>query len=661
MNYNKFTASGLEKMLLACKKQRLLSGQIKYCIMFLFMLVILFGTSCKKAFLDVVPDNVATIDNAFASKIEAEKYLFTCYSYLPHQGNFGFNPGLMAGDEFWAAYPVNSFYNQIWEIGRGNQNTVDPYCNYMEGNLGGTPNFKAIRDCNVFLENISDISKVRDLDPDTRTRWIGEVQFLKAFYHFIMFRAYGPIPVIDKNLPISASIEQMQVKRQSVDSVVNYISNLLDVAATHLPLTITNQVSELGRITSPIALSLKARLLTTAASPLFNGNPDYNSFKNKDGGALFNSTPSLTKWQRAANACKAAIDLCNKASIKLYVFPVQANHLSDTTMTQMSIRNATSEPWNSELIWGLTVNDNIDVAMQRSAAGRFDPANASNLGGTIQTGPTLKMAKLFYTQNGVPINEDKTLDFSNITKLRTGTHVERFNLIENYETARLNFDREPRYYADLGFDGCVWYMANSPSLSDENTWTLQSRQGQYGATAPPPLPGLFAKKLLNWHFEWSSTTFQSYPWPEMRLADLYLLYAEALNEAQGPVADVYTYVNIVRARAGLRSVQTSWTNFSNNPSKYTTKEGMRSIIQQERSIELCFEGQRYWDLLRWKTAATELNGNITGWDTKQSDPNLYYREITLFSQQFRIPRDYLWPIKDQDLLVNSNLVQNPNW
>ncbi|MNV94575.1 SusD family protein [compost metagenome] len=88
---------------------------------------------------------------------------------------------------------------------------------------------------------------------------------------------------------------------------------------------------------------------------------------------------------------------------------------------------------------------------------------------------------------------------------------------------------------------------------------------------------------------------------------------------------------------------------------------MRSIIQQERSIELCFEGQRYWDLLRWKTAATELNGNITGWDITQSNPSLYYREITFFSQQFVIPRDYLWPIADQSLLVNPNLMQNPNW
>jgi hypothetical protein len=169
------------------------------------------------------------------------------------------------------------------------------------------------------------------------------------------------------------------------------------------------------------------------------------------------------------------------------------------------------------------------------------------------------------------------------------------------------------------------------------------------------------KKALNWHYEWATVTYINYPWPEMRLSDLYLLYSEALNEAQGPVADVYTYVNRIRARAGLPTVQDSWTNFSINPTRYTTKDGMRSIIQRERSLELCFEGHRFWDLLRWKTAGIELNGNVTGWTISENSPGLYYRERLIFSRHFVIPRDYLWPIKESDLLVNQNLVQNPNW
>lgn len=642
------------------------TGLLKYTVC--LFLVVLSTASCKKAFLDVVPDNVATIANAFTSKTEAEKYLVTCYSYLPIDVDPTFNVGITAGDEVWIEdNAINMRVTNVVQLPRGGQNTSSPIANCMNGTRDANANYKAIRDCNVFIENVSDLSKIPDLDIDTRLRWIAEVKFLKAYYHFIMFRAYGPIPVIDKNLPIDAPLDQVHVKRQPVDSVVNYIAQLLDSAAVNLPATINNMASELGRITKPIALSLKAKLLVTAASPLFNGNSDYGSFKDRDGVPLFNSTYSVAKWQRAADACKAAIDLCTAQGISLYTFPQQTYHLSDTTMTQMSIRNAMSEPWNNELIWGLTTNNmgGYNYFFQRMGAAPFDRAFVVKGGityGAAAMGPTIKCAKMFYTKNGVPIDEDKTLDFSNISALRVVNHTERFNLKEGETSARLNFDREPRFYADLGFDRCIWYMANSPSKTDENTFYLFSRAGEFGQNSIVPICGYFMKKIVNWHMDWNTNTFPLYAYPEIRLADLYLLYAEALNEANAtPTADVYNYINLIRTRAGLPTVQYSWDNFSTNSSKYKTQSGMRSIIQRERAIELCFEGQRYWDLLRWKTAAQELSGNITGWDRTGKTADLYYRELTYFSRHFVAPRDYLFPIQDNDLLNNPNLMQNPNW
>lgn len=630
------------------------------------LIIVLPISSCKKSFLDVVPDNVSTIANAFVSKTEAEKYLFTCYSYLPTETDPTYNVGLTASDEVWVEDPAGHIRpTNVLQLPRNFQNSSDPIANYMDGTRDAVANYKAIRDCNVFLENVSDLTKVRDLDADTRERWIAEAQFLKAFYHFQLFRAYGPIPIIDKNLAIDASIDQIRVKRRPVDEVVNYIAGLYDLAAAKLPITIRNEGSELGRVTKGAALSMKAKLLVTAASPLFNGNPDYNSFKNKDGEQLFNPTYSAQKWQLASDACKAAIDFCESQNIALYTFPTPTNKLSDTTMTQMSIRNAMSEKWNEELIWGLTADNNINTNsfFQSMCAGQYDfnNADAAKSANRPLLGPTIKMAKLFYTKNGVPINEDKTLDFSNIAQLRVGTHAERFNIKEGETTARLNFDREPRYYADLGFDRGVWYMANSPTKTDEDTWWMKSRGAEVGQSSPIPIAGFYMKKALNWHYEWATVTYINYPWPEMRLSDLYLLYAEALNEAQGPVPDVYTYINRIRARAGLPTVQDSWSNYSINPTKYTTKDGMRAIIQRERAVELCFEGHRFWDLLRWKTAGVELNSNVTGWSISENSPELYYRERSIYSRQFIVPRDYLWPIKESDLLVNQNLVQNPNW
>jgi hypothetical protein len=176
--------------------------------------------------------------------------------------------------------------------------------------------------------------------------------------------------------------------------------------------------------------------------------------------------------------------------------------------------------------------------------------------------------------------------------------------------------------------------------------------------------GLWCKKML--HFQnvasTTSTTYSTntYPWPIMRLADLYLLYAEAVNEATGPGPEAFRYIDSVRLRAGLNTVQTSWNNFSTNPAKYTSKEGLRSIIHRERYIELLFEGNRFFDMRRWKEAIAEMNGTITGWDRTQSAANGYYRPVVLGATVFR-QRDYLWPIREETLARNKGLLQNTGW
>lgn len=146
----------------------------------------------------------------------------------------------------------------------------------------------------------------------------------------------------------------------------------------------------------------------------------------------------------------------------------------------------------------------------------------------------------------------------------------------------------------------------------------------------------------------------------LRLGDLYLLYAEALNELNGPSEKVYEYLDLIRSKAGLKGVLESWSNFSNVPHKPTTQEGLREIIQRERAIDMAFEGERFWDLRRWKTAPLELNKPITGWDVDQELIEGFYRERILFNQTFRM-KDYFWPIHENDLLVNKNLVQAPGW
>lgn len=139
-----------------------------------------------------------------------------------------------------------------------------------------------------------------------------------------------------------------------------------------------------------------------------------------------------------------------------------------------------------------------------------------------------------------------------------------------------------------------------------------------------------------------------------------MLYAEALNELQGPNDESFIYLDLVRKRAGLAGVKESWTTYSRNPTKFNTQQGLREIIQQERNIEFCLEGQRFWDVRRWKTAIEVYNDVISGWDMDQARAEDYYREKTIFRQSFAL-KDYFWPIREYDLIVNKNLVQSPGW
>ncbi len=617
--------------------------------------------SCQD-YLDVVPDNVSTLDHAFELRNEAEKYLFTCYSYLPNDGYAENNIGMLAGDEVWVAYE-KGIYGLGVDIARGYQQVASPFMNAWDGHNYASPMFDAIRHCNTFLENVSNEGKVLDLTDSERGRWLGEAQFLKAYYHFYLLRMYGPIPIIKENLSVDASEGEVNVERMPVDDCVDYIVSLLDSAANRLPVRITDVTTEMGRLTRPIALAVKAQVLLTAASPLFNGNTDLSSLVNKEGQPLFNQTYDASKWEEARDAALAAIESAEFSGNSLYYFNDNTYSLTDTTVTQMSIRQAICERWNDEIVWGNT--QTITTKLQSDCMVPLETGQNHNyMRSTLS--PPLKMARLFYTKNGVPIEEDITLDFSDEAKIRKAIATERFNIAEGYETARLNFDREPRFYANLAFDGAVWYKYDSPSNTDEGTYTVEAKYGDYAGSSHQiyfNVTGYYIKKLVDWNMSVGSSgaSYKNYPWPEIRLADLYLMYAEAKNEADGPGPEIYEYLNRIRERAGLKTVQYSWTNYSQYPNKYITQDGLREIIHQERLIELAFEGKRFWDLRRWKEATQELNNPITGWNVYGTDNETYYQITTLYLQEFIAPRDYFWPISETELLKNPGLVQNIGW
>lgn len=624
---------------------------------YLIILLLFVTSSCNK-YLDIVPDNIATIEYAFRLRATTERYLFTCYSYLPQMGNRNTSPVLFTGDELW--WVRESYTSNPWHIARGNQNVNSPYLDFWNGTY---PLWRGIRECNIFLENIMDVKDVEDFE---KRRWAAEVKFLKAYYHFFLLRMYGPIPIMKDNIPISASEEEVRVSRQPADEVFNYVIQLIDEAAEDLPEVVDDENAELGRITLPIALGIKAKILVYAASPLFNGNPDYAAYSNKDGTKLFSQQFDKTKWDKAVVACKEAIDVCHNIGMKLFYFEENTlvKNLSDSMKTQLNTRNSFTERWNSEIIWAHTKNTARDL--QVNTMPKSIPAAALGNGAVEgHIAVPMRITDLFYSDNGVPITEDIEWPYTNRYDLRKAAKADRFNIKEGYTTAQYNFDREPRFYSTVGFDGGIWF--GQGNYDQENAYFLELKLGQSGGkrgNLNHTVTGYYPKKYIYYTNVLSTTantyTSTDYPWTMLRLSDLYLLYAEALNEAQGPVEEAFSYLDMIRSRAGLKGVKESWTNFSRNPNKFSTQAGLREIIQRERNIELCLEGQRFWDLRRWKTAIDVYNDVISGWDMDQAKPEDYYREKTIFRQSFSL-KDYFWPIREYDLIVNKNLVQSPGW
>jgi len=632
-------------------------------------------------YLDVVPDNIATINDAFVSRSMAEKYLFTCYSYMPSHADIN-SQAFLIGDEFWLMYPQNPsrFYNYPFEqIARGNQGVVDPCINYWDGYNDATRGkvkslFAALRDCNIFLDNINSVPGMQDSE---KKQWIAEVKFLKAYYHYWLLRMYGPIPLIRENLPVSSKLEDVLVSREPVDVCFAYVDSLLDAALPDLPMKLRDETTEMGRATKPIALAVKAKALVEAASPLFNGNTDYASFKRKtDGAQYFNQTYDPNKWVKAANACRAAVDTCMSAGFTLYQFvPSTGDIMSPETITQMSIRNAVAEnnySYNKEVVWANT--NSMSGWLQKQTTARVDPSKATNQGINCTMAPPLKIAEMFYTSKGIPIDEDQDWEasgkYAGRYNVQTATSADKYHILVGVQTATLNFDREIRFYANLAFDGGLWYGLGN--FDDNHQWDVRAKFGEVAGCGAwntyCSATGYFCKKLAyykNVILPGDGADYQivDYPWPAIRLADLYLLCSEALNEAYGPSPEAYQWIDLVRKRAGLEGVVDSYAKYAKASlkTKPATKNGFRDIIQRERLIELANEGQRYWDIRRWKKAKETWNNQpIQGWDVMQKNTETYYRVRTIFTQKFTT-KDYFWPIKEYDFSVNPHLDQNPGW
>ena len=641
----------------------------------LVLLIPLFLLLGCDSFLDIVPEeDMTTLNSVFETRDDALLWLPSCYTFLQNS-----TPCLSGNEAFLGADEVvtgDYQRNRGWiglNIGAGLQNALDPYGDIWSkryGSYGKRDYYAGINLCNVFIDKID---QVYNMEAYEKREWKAEIKALKAYMYFELVRHYGPIILVPENLDPNLDIHDMQVPRSHVDTCFNAIVRLCDEAAADLTSLDLKESSRRAYFSKESALALKAIALLYQASDLFNGNLDYINFVNKNGEPLFSSTKDKEKWKRAAEAAEEAIQVCLENGKHL----VNDQYASTTLQTYMLNIERSIQTWgflSDEallMIKGKGTEGGDDFFFYTLPDITIDPNHY--LTGTSMS-PSLKMVEMFYTVNGLPIDQDPSFGGGNIYAMTQETDPYYTDVVVMREDIPvLHTRREPRFYATIAADRCYWRLGkNIDNLYKVEAYrgeTFGLKEKRINSTAPQNLSGYWIKKWTSsdiplFNYVNNVKGMGDYPYPVIRIAELYLIAAEAWNEyLTTPDNRVYDNLNEIRKRAGIPTVQESWA-MARDKNKVNSQVGMREIIRQEWNIEFAFEGRRYWNLRRWKTAHLEMNENQYGWnvlgDTREKFYNNSRPVIVNSKNKFVAPRDYLYPIRSEEILI-SGCVQNPGW
>lgn len=517
--------------------------------------------------------------------------------------------------------------------------------------------YKYIRQANIFLQKAHPImttgTQGDQLLEDELTQMKANVRFMRAFYHYLLFEQYGPIILVKDK--IYNATEDQDVPRNTVDEVIEYIDSELTAVASELTQEpIFEDKDYRAWPTKGVALAVRAKLWLYAASPLLNGGyREALSVTNPDGTRLFPDYDA-GKWEKALAACKDFIDYAEAGRYELYKEYKDDN--GAVIDPDKSVYNL-FQKYTHEVIWATANNDwggmNGDAFDRRIA-----PRCEKN--GLGSTGVTQELVDAFYMKDGFPVSATAYLPQSTLYQEEGyGTYKDQNdNFSKKYTNVTVSnryLNREPRFYNTVFFNGRQWPVSCNQVLF-YNGGNSGVQEGQ--AT----LTGYMLFKRFNRSVSLTNPGVASQFRPSIifRLADFYLMYAEAANEVNPNDARVLKYLNLVRERAGLPDIETL------NPAIRGNQELQRAAIQRERQIELATEGQRYFDVRRWmiadKNGEGRQNGYVHGMNVRgESNDKEDFNRIVEASQIVFNRKMYLYPMPDSEMRKTKNLVQNPGW
>jgi hypothetical protein len=605
------------------------------CVAVIFLLSL---SSCKK-YLDQKPDNLLTEEQLWQTRANAESYLNNIYSLL-HNTDGGDYANMGASDESSISIATTDTRQMV----AGNWNATS----FIAYNWGSY--YAGIRQSFVFEENVDKVPAIQ-LSDSLKQQYKAECIFLRGWFFWKLLQQYGPFVKLTHR--VGQTEDATKYPRAPFDTCVAYINQLMDEAAAHLPAAWTVS-GNYGRVSKGAALAVKAQVALLAASPLWNGNPYFSNFKNNDGTSLAPASYDGSKWAVAAAAAKAVIDL---GAFKLFT---NQDEGQGSFNPFSSVRDVFLTPWNKEII----------MANNKWTYWGWIKCVSPGPGGYNMYNATQNVVDAFYMANGRTIDDplsgyvETGFAPSNDTSSWGGHFQGEWNMYAN---------REARFYAYIQYN--MHPVVPAVTVDDKNYYSSSANQDGRGrvefyysgksgqlAAGSNNITGYDVLKNVSPSDNIRDGGTVNYrPQILIRYSEILLDYVEALNESDPSHPDIVTYLDMVRARAGLPGIETVY------PGAVGNKDLMRNYILRERQVELCFEnGDRYNTLVRRKLLGNAANRAIYGMNTGALDggqgfsfTGFYTR--TLYQNRVWDDKMYLFPIYQSDIDKDSAIVQNPGW
>lgn len=501
-------------------------------------------------FLEKAPGVDVTEDTIFSSRTQVETFIVGTYYYTLLSDQLAYwdarrkNGGTNSGETDESDINASWFpANVTWNVGAvsSTQTGEHSFDVYWMG----------LRRVNTIIERI--LNAPFD-DAQYKQQVMGEALFLRAYVHFQLFEKYGGVPLMKRRYGPG---DEFKLGRNTVKEVVDYIVQDCDDAYEMLPRHNEYPTNQRGRATKAAALALKARTLLYAASKTFNTEKPYLDFGSHNDLICYGNY-DRERWKLAADAAKAAIEEAESSGLAL-------------------IKEFGPDK-NYQYVW--EVNDNSEIILAEKSTGmRYTGHFPWSYYLPVSYGywMTWNFMKKYERKDGTaqPWNENGGEDLMDIFE----NMDPRFKQTVVYQGQPFNGDHPNLDYA---------YNGSTPGkyvLGSCCQGAIVHKPCPYAVQATGNV-GAIPNGLI------------------FKLSELYLSYAEALNEYyDSPTTEAYKAVNDIRERSGMPSL----------PDKLTQAE-FRERVRNERAIELAFDGNRFWDIRRWEIAEEDgvMKGDIYG-------------------------------------------------